>query len=189
MADGTYGSLSPDKIRQFTQNGGTVVAIGGALKWLAKQNLLAVEFKTAASEKNMRRPYDGVEEDLGARRLPGCIFEALLDLTHPVCYGYDRTMLPVFLGDSIFAEAPANSYAAPVTFTEKPLLAGYIHPKFLPLTKNAAAVVVGGIGSGRLIGFSGDPAFRSFWYGTNRLLANALFFGNLINGDTVVRSK
>jgi hypothetical protein len=189
MADGTYGNLAPDKIRQFTQNGGTVVAIGGALKWLSKQNLLAVEFKTAASEKNLRRPYDGVEEDLGARRLPGCIFEALLDLTHPVCYGYDRTNLPVFLGDSIFAEAPSNSYAAPVVFTENPLLAGYIHPKFLPLTKNAAAVVVGGIGNGRVIGFTGDPVFRSFWYGTNRLLANAIFFGNLINGDTVVRSK
>jgi len=189
LADGSYNSLSPDKIRQFVQNGGTVVGIGGGLKWLAKQNLLPADFRTSMPDKNVRRPYGGAEEDLGARRLPGCIFEAFLDLTHPLCYGYTRDKLPVFLGDSIFMDVPTNPYAAPVIFTENPLLAGYVHPKFLPLAKNAAAAVVGSIGSGRLIGFAGDPNFRSFWYGTNRLLTNAIFFGNLISGDTVVRGK
>ena len=26
-----------------------------------------------------------------------------------------------------------------------------------------------------------NPNFRAFWYGTNRLFANAIFFGNTIN--------
>lgn len=189
MAEGNYNNISPDKIRQFVQSGGTVVGIGGALKWLIKQNLLPLDLKTTSGGKNERRPYDGAEEDLAAKRLPGCIFEARLDLTHPVCFGYENDRLPVFLGDSVFAELPRNPYATPLTFTENPLLAGYLHPKFQPLVKNAAAVAVGGIGSGRIIGFAGNPNFRAFWFGTNRLFANAILFGNLINNDTVVRSK
>ena len=189
MADGTYNNITPDKIRQFVQNGGTVVATGGALKWLSKQNLLALEMRNASNEKNTRRPYDAVEDDMGARRLPGCIFEATLDLTHPVCYGYERTMLPVFYSDAIFADAPSNPYAAPVVLGSSPLIAGYVNSRFQPLIKNAAVVVTGGIGAGRLIGFANAPNFRSFWFGTNRMLANAIFFGNLINGDAVVRGK
>ncbi len=189
LAEGNYGSLSADKIRQFVQNGGTVIGIGSALKWLDKASLLSLEFKTANRDKSGRRPYDGAEEDLSARRLPGSIFEAGLDLTHPICYGYERDRLPIFLGDSILLELPRNPYAAPVVFTENPLLAGYLHPDFQPLVKNAAAVVVGGTGTGRVIGFAGDPNFRAFWYGTNRLFANAIFFGNLINSDTMERNK
>jgi hypothetical protein len=189
LADGNYSSLSADKIRQFVQVGGTVIGMGNAIKWLDKSSLLPLEFKTTSRDKTGRRPYDGAEEDLAARRLPGSIFEAGLDLTHPICYGYERNLLPIFLGDSILLELPKNPYAAPVVFTEKPLLAGYLHPDFQPLVKNAAAVVVGGIGTGRVIGFAGDPNFRAFWYGTNRMFANAIFFGNLINIDTIERSK
>lgn len=189
MAEGNYNNVSPDKIRQFVQNGGTVIGIGSALKWLAKQNLLTVEFKTTSSSKNTRRPYDNAEEDMAAKRLPGCILEARLDLTHPVCFGYERDHLPVFIGDSIFMELPRNPYATPVVFTENPLLAGYLNASFQPLAKNAAGVVVGGTGNGRVIGFAGNPNFRAFWYGTNRLFANAVLFGNLISNDTVVRGK
>lgn len=91
----------------------------------------------------------------------------------------------MFLGDTIFIETTKNPYATPVLFSKNPLLAGYIHPKQKPLVANAAAVAVGGIGKGRMICFAGDPNFRAFWYGTNRLFANAVFFGNLVSGEAV----
>jgi hypothetical protein len=52
------------------------------------------------------------------------------------------------------------------------------------LASNAAAVIVFEIGRGMVVCFPGNPNFRAFWYGTNRLFANALFFGNLISGDS-----
>ena len=30
-----------------------------------------------------------------------------------------------------------------------------------------------------------NPNFRAFWYGTNKLMANMIFFGNLIQMGTV----
>lgn len=188
MPDGNYSTgLAPDKVREFTNGGGTVIAIGDALQWLRKNGLAALEFRNSTFDLLGRRPYDILDKDRGARRMAGAIFEAELDLTHPLCFGYERARLPMFLGDTIFIETTKNPYATPVVFTKEPLLAGYIHPKQKPLVANSAAVTVSGAGRGRVICFAGNPNFRAFWYGTNRLFANAIFFGNLVSGEAVER--
>ncbi|MCY7327146.1 MAG: M14 family metallopeptidase [Saprospiraceae bacterium] len=186
LPEGKYSSLSAERLRQFVTDGGTIVALGSALRWLKNADLLAIEFrKTPATAPSTRLAYAGLDENRSALRLPGSIFEAELDLTHPLCYGYERSRLPLFLGDTLFIAAPKNPYAAPVTFAEQPLLAGYIHPKQKSLLAKSAAIIVGGIGKGRIIGFAGNPNFRAFWYGTNRLFANAIFFGNVIDDEAV----
>ncbi|MBK7939527.1 MAG: hypothetical protein IPJ82_21660 [Lewinellaceae bacterium] len=181
LPDGNYNQMPADKISKFLAAGGTVIATGNALNWLKNTGLAPLEFRDANVSPTGRRPYDFLDEDRAAQRMPGAIFEAELDLTHPLCFGYERNRLPMFLGDTLFVEASRNPYATPVLFTNSPLLAGYIHPKQKPLPANAAAVVVGGVGEGRVICFAGDPNFRAFWYGTNRMFANAIFFGNLVN--------
>ena len=188
LPDGPYNKApAADKIREFVNNGGTLIACGDALRWLKNAGLTAFEFRNATFAPTGRRPYETLDEDRGARRMAGAIFEAELDLSHPLCFGYERPSLPMFLGDTIFIETTKNPYATPVVFSGAPLLAGYIHPKQKPLVAHAAAVVVGGLGKGRVICFAGDPNFRAFWYGTNRLFANAIFFGNLVSGDAVER--
>lgn len=186
LPDGGYGKgLAAEKIREFANNGGTVVAVGGALRLLKSANLVAIEFRNATYDPTGRRPYEHYDEDRGAKRMAGAIFETELDLTHPLCFGYERPYLPMFLGDTIFIETTKNPYATPAAFSKDPLLAGYIHPKQKPLISGAAAVTVGGLGRGRVICFAGEPNFRAFWYGTNRLFANAIFFGQLVNGEAV----
>ena len=87
-----------------------------------------------------------------------------------------------------FVETARNPYATPAVFTKAPLLAGYLHPDQAKLVSGAAAIVVGGSGAGRVICFSGNPNFRAFWYGTNRLFANAVFFGDIINRSAIERN-
>ena len=187
MPDGSYNKSVPvEKIREFTLGGGTVVACGAALRWLKNTGLAALEFRNTA-ESAGRRPYDMLDEDRGAQRMAGGIFEAEIDPTHPICFGYERSRLPMFLGDTIFIETAKNPYATPAVFTKEPLLAGYIHARQKPLVANSAAVMVSGLGRGRIVCFAGDPNFRAFWYGTNRLFTNALFFGNLVSGEAVER--
>jgi hypothetical protein len=188
LPDGGYNKLSAiDKIREFANGGGTVVALGGALRWLKNANLAALEFRNATYAPAGRRPYEMYDEDRGAKRMAGAIFEAELDPSHPLCFGYERPSLPMFLGDTLFIETTKNPYATPAVFSKEPLLAGYIHLKQKPLVANSAAVTVGGVGRGRMICFAGNPNFRAFWYGTNRLFANAIFFGNLVSGEAVER--
>lgn len=188
LPDGAYNKApATERVRDFILNGGTVVACGEALRWLKNAGLMAIEFRNAAYDSGGRRPYQSADEDRGARRMAGAIFEAELDLTHPLCFGYRQGRLPMFLGDTLFVETTKNPYATPAMFTKDPLLAGYIHPKQKPLVAQSAAIAVGGMGRGRVICFAGDPNFRAFWYGTNRLFANAIFFGNLVSTDAVER--
>ncbi|MCW5922544.1 MAG: zinc carboxypeptidase [Saprospiraceae bacterium] len=188
LPSGTYSKgVFSDKIREFASNGGTVVAVGGALRWLKSAGLVGLEFRNATYDQPARRPYDMVGDDRGARRMAGSIFEAELDLTHPVCFGYESPRLPMFLSDTLFVETTKNPYATPAVFTANPLLAGYIHPKQQPLVAQSAAVTVGSLGRGRVVCFAGNPNFRAFWYGTNRMFANAIFFGNLVSGEAAER--
>ncbi len=104
-----------------------------------------------------------------------------------MCYGYSRPRLPVFQGDTVFVEVANNPYATPIVFGVNPLLAGYLHERHRKPASGAAAAVVSGVGSGRVICFSGAPNFRGFWYGTDRLFANAVFFGNVVGSGAVER--
>ncbi|TNE50632.1 MAG: zinc carboxypeptidase [Bacteroidetes bacterium] len=188
LADGNFNELSQERLREFVAGGGTLVATGASLRWLRNAGLMGLRLRNQpASGEPGRRPYGTLDEDRSARRLSGAIFELELDLTHPLCYGYTRSRLAMFQRDTIFIETARNPYATPAVFTDSPLLSGYLHPDQSGLAPGAAAIVVGGTGSGRIICFSGNPNFRAFWYGTNRLFANALFFGNLISGSAIER--
>jgi Zinc carboxypeptidase len=189
LSEGTYTNISAEKVRQFATDGGTVIAMGSALRWLRSVGLAAIEFKNTESEIPGRRPYTNLFDDRAARRLPGAIFEAELDLSHPLCYGYERDRLPMFLSDTTFLETAKNPYATPAVFSKTPLLAGYLHAKHKPLIANSAAVLVSGLGRGRIICFVAEPNFRAFWYGTNRMFANAVFFGSLIHPEATERKR
>ncbi|HRI60035.1 MAG TPA: M14 family metallopeptidase [Saprospiraceae bacterium] len=89
LPDGPYNKApAADKIREFANNGGTVIACGEALRWMKNANLTALEFRNATYDPTGRRPYETWDEDRGAKRMAGAIFEAELDLTHPICFGY-----------------------------------------------------------------------------------------------------
>lgn len=184
IPDGNYGKLSADKIRQFVQDGGTVIATGSALRWLKSAGIANIEFRNSAADQPASRPYASLTEDKGALTLAGAIFEAELDLSHPLCFGYTRNRLPVFFGDTLFVSPGKNPYSTPARLTPKPLFAGYVHSSQMPMTGGAVAVSVHGTGKGKIIAFPISPNFRSFWYGTNRLFANAILFGNLINSES-----
>jgi len=184
LANGTFNGVSAEKVRQFALDGGTIIATGISLNWLKANAIAPIEFKRTISDKGASRPYGSMTEDNSALAMPGAIFEATLDLTHPLCFGFTKPTIPVFLGDTLFVAPGKNPYSTPVVMTVKPLLSGYVHPKVLPLASNAAAAIVYGLGRGKVICFPGNPNFRAFWYGTNRLFANAIFFGNLISNDS-----
>jgi hypothetical protein len=188
LADGSpSGSGAAEQFKAFVSEGGTLIATGSALRWLSARGLMDIRFRNAPPfpEPGKRRAYEYLGDDRAARRLPGAIFEAELDLSHPLCYGYRRSTLPVFLGDTIYVETARNPYATPAVLSKSPLLAGYLHDSQRPLAAGSAVVLVGGTGRGKIICFAGDPVFRAFWYGANRLLANAIFFSGVIDGAGV----
>lgn len=191
MPDGSYSSGVAMRIKEYLSNGGTVAAFGKAAKFLKMYDLCHVEFKTPknAAPKDKKRPYDAVEEDAGTQLIRGAIFETELDLTHPLLYGFRNGKLPVFREEIDFFEQPTNVYAAPLSYSSNPLMSGYLSAKNKELSKNAATIIVSSVGTGRVIAMVDNPNFRAFWYGTNKLTANMVFFGSLIKSGALETAK
>ena len=88
------------------------------------------------------------------------------------------TKLALFRNTTIFIKPNKRSYNNPIQYTENPLLSGYISTSNLNVLKNSVPFQVQKMGSGRVIVFTDNTNFRAFWYGTNKLLMNAIFFGS-----------
>ena len=183
LPDGKYDNIPVDNIKEFVNNGGTLIATGGALRWLKTAGIANLEFKTAAPSPgidNKQMPFGDRADTQAARTMPGSIFSATIDPTHPLCYGFHPGTIPVFMPDALYVEPSSNGYQNPVLLTKEPLLAGYIHPSQVSAVSGAAAATTVLMGSGRIICFAINPNFRGFWWGTQRLMGNAVLFGNLV---------
>ena len=115
-----------------------------------------------------------------AEDIPGTIFDAELELTHPICYGYHLPKLSIFKSNAIFMDKNNSPYNSPVKFTSKPLQSGYLHKRYAAMAPNAAVVNIDALGRGKVISMADNPNFRAFWFGMNRLFINAIFFGEVI---------
>ena len=71
-----------------------------------------------------------------------------------------------------------NSYDNPIIYSDKPLLSGYISKENLVNLKSTVPVKINKVNKGKIISITDNTNFRAFWYGTNKLLINAIFFNN-----------
>ncbi|MBK5278658.1 MAG: hypothetical protein JJE09_07325 [Bacteroidia bacterium] len=80
-------------------------------------------------------------------------------------------------------EKAKGAYANPIIFGSTPLLSGYIRKSNYEKLRNTSALGISVVGKGRVIGFTDGVTFRAFWYGTNKLLMNAIFYGPFISSE------
>lgn len=191
LVSGNYNRISDagvENLRRWVNAGGVIVAYKSAVNWLVSNKLASVEFKRGDRE-NDREPLTYIDAGAyrGAQVLGGSIFRARMDLTHPLSYGYRSEEISLFRNHTMFLEPPSNRFSAPLRYTGNPLVSGYVSEGNLKLINGSAAAVVSGSGSGRVILLADNPNFRAFWFGTNKLFANSVFFGHTISGLTLER--
>lgn len=168
---------SAEKLKDWIRSGGTLIAYRNSGNWLNDNELLKMEFKKVKdSAKGISFEQKG--DYFGAQVIGGAIFEATLDRSHPINFGYKNDTLALFRNTTLFVEADKNSYNNPIQYTANPLLSGYISKENLSLIKNTVPFKTHRLGKGRVVYFTDNTNFRAFWYGTNKLLMNAVFFGD-----------
>ena len=175
-----YAALNDDqskKLKEWVQQGGTLVGYRNALRWLKTKEFFKPEFKSSQlTAKNIS--FEQRSDFRGAQVIGGAIFEANIDRSHPINFGYKNETIALFRNTTIFMKPDANSYNNPIQYTSEPLLSGYISKQNLDSIANSVPVKISSLGRGNIIGFTDNTNFRAFWYGTNKLLMNAIFFRN-----------
>ncbi|HVG40304.1 MAG TPA: M14 family metallopeptidase, partial [Chitinophagaceae bacterium] len=186
MPSGTYTNLdksAQDKLRAWISGGGTLIATEDAVRWLASNAFTKVLFKSTDNDKRdttLALPYFLRSDETRAKEMAGSIFEAKIDITHPLCYGYKQTTVSIFKSNNLFMDGNNNPYDSPVMYTANPLQSGYLFRGYKEAVKNSAAINIDVVGRGKIISMIDNLNFRAFWYGTSKMFMNAIYFGDII---------
>ncbi len=184
MVDGSY-RINKDVLSNWISEGNTIIAYEDAARSLAMTGITDVQFKSQQEQQtSSEENYENMELFDGAQVIGGTIFAAKGDLTHPLLYGYSRKQFPVFRSHTLYMEMAENPRSNPLSYAADPLISGYISDEQLAQIRNTAAIDVSGVGRGRVISFMDNTNFRAFWWGTNKLLMNAIFFGSTLDYGT-----
>ena len=163
------------KIKTWVENGGTIIGYRNTLKWFKSKEFAKLEFKKVeVPAKNVT--FEGKGNFTGAQVIGGAIFEAKIDRSHPINFGYKNNKIALFRNTTIFMKPDSSSYNNPIQYTKQPLLSGYISKPNLDSLVNTVPLQIKKLGKGKVVAFTDNTNFRAFWYGTNKLLMNAIFF-------------
>ncbi len=189
--EGAYSSITEpakEKLKTWIQNGGVVIGFERALNWFGTAGLGKFDMKKDddkdKKDPTRSRPYGDIDEATRAQETSGAIFEADVDLTHPLLYGYYSSKIPMFKANNLFMEKAKGAYANPLTYGSSPLMSGYISKLNYPKVKNTSGIGVAAMGRGRVIGFTENLAFRAYWFGTNKMLMNAVYYGGFLSAES-----
>lgn len=168
-----------ENLKQWVRNGGNLIGYKNTVKWLASNKFITIEFNESKVEAN-NISFEQKRDFYGAQVIGGAIFEAEIDRSHPINFGFYKDKIALFRRTKVFIKPNKESYNNPIKYTNQPLLSGYISKQNLNALKNTVPFQVDKLGKGHVLVFTDNTNFRAFWYGTNKLLMNAVFFGNIM---------
>ena len=167
-----------EKLKTWVQNGGIIVGYKNTASWLASNKMISLNFESRKRDSVKNVSFENRSLQSGAQVIGGAIFEAKVDRSHPLNFGYKNDKLALFRNSTMFITADKNSYNNPIQYTAKPLLSGYISKENAKIIPNTVPFKAQRFGRGRVIVFTDNTNFRAFWFGTNKLLMNTIFFGD-----------
>ena len=190
LVSGNYNWVTEEQlenIQRWVRNGGTLIAIKSAVQWAIANGLvtdsnLTERINTPGSDNETQRiDFSDAQNLQGAQRIGGAIFETDLDITHPIGFGYHNRTLAIYRDHTSILPVSSNQFSTVAQFSTDPHISGYVSSDNLSGISNTASIVVDRLGSGRTVLFADNPNFWGYWYGTNKLFLNAIFFGQHIS--------
>ena len=124
--------------------------------------------------------FDEREAFYGAQQTGGAIFNSIIDKSHPINYGIEASILPLFRNSNVYMAKDEQSFNNPILYSNNPLISGYVSEENLSLVKKSSPFKLIRRGKGKILLMTDNTNFRAFWFGTNRILLNMLFHSNIM---------
>ena len=186
IPDGEY-ELLPEEltvaIGRWTEAGGVLILVRGAARWA--QTLGWLPDPLLDDPQRERFAYGDMADQDGSRQVGGAIVAVELDETHPLSFGIRSSRLGLLKRGNTILKAPwDNPFTVAAAYTESPLVSGYLPNGFAEQIGDSPAILVVPREEGVIVAFADAPAFRAVWWVSQRLLANAISFGTVIDTPT-----
>ncbi|RYV03097.1 peptidase M14 [Shewanella sp. OPT22] len=183
MAHGSYGELGEkqaEQLKAFVRQGGTIIAMKSANSWLKKHGLIKTDLFDRKQADALFET-DGLSfadrANLRAKKtIGGAIVNLDLDLTHPLSFGLNKPQLKVMKKGTLAFNQPNKPFIVAADYGKDTLSSGFMASNYQSVYPNKSAFIVERIGRGRVIGFADNLLFRNIWLGSEKVVANALFF-------------
>ncbi|MCH7824537.1 MAG: peptidase [Acidobacteria bacterium] len=173
---GRQGTISSDRtiplLREFVENGGTIIAVGNSAM------NLAAHFELPVENHLVERSPTGAARNLGSDKfyVPGSILEVNVDNDHPLAWGMGETANLFFRNSPVFRLRPnaAAQGVEPVAwFGPNSLRSGWAWGQ--TFREDGVAVVAAKVGNGNVFLFGPEINFRAQPHGTFKLLFNGIY--------------
>jgi hypothetical protein len=198
MPSGDFDEYEADyaeRMRQWIAEGGTLIGMRDAAAWLRANTLdwvdpeseeaLAAaelpEIPEEEAEEIERTAYSEKENLEAVDIIGGAIFSADLDNTHPLGFGFAKRPIHLHKNMKEPMEETENPYSVVIAYDDEPVASGYVSDKNAEALAGTAALIAERSGQGSVILFADNPNFRGYWYGTNKLFLNSLFFSKVFD--------
>lgn len=188
LPEGSYSSTLNEstlkKVKEWVKNGGKVIAIGSAVKTFADKDGFALKTnkgeekdKEKSKSKPNLTPYEQREREHTKEMITGSIYQATVDNSHPMAFGYPNYYYTLKLGNSSYKQLEKGFNVVYLTDAPKPVsgFAGSEAQK-----KQGHTLIFGEerMGSGSIIYMVDNPLFRAFWENGKLFFTNAIFMTN-----------
>ncbi|BDD02691.1 M14 family metallopeptidase [Aureibacter tunicatorum] len=191
LPNGSYSDLLGEKelakLRAWISKGGKVIALQNALKAFKNKEGFGLQAYRNESEKdkfekideayhesNLLTDYHSRNRRAISQDISGAIFNARLDNTHPLGFGYDKHYYTMKTSSSRYAYLNNGWNVATIKGLDS-RLAGFVGYEAAKQIEESLIFGVENIGKGQIIYMVDDPLFRASWHSGNLIFGNALF--------------
>jgi hypothetical protein len=192
------GRDAVDRLKQWVRAGGTLVTMGGATAWAAREDVALTSARAVGGDSTpagaraaaaadtagggagdlLAVTSPGADPDTPAA-VPGAMFDAVLDRTHWLTYGVAQPRVTALVEGSTFLRLSKDGTNVAVFPRTGPFYrAGFTWPGNTErLLRNTALVIEEPLGQGHVVLFQNEPTFRGWVRNMDRLVMNAVVLG------------
>ena len=188
LPNGSYNDIYSDRnlenLKAWVRDGGRLIALEGAAKFLANKKDFLLKTKAVDSvaikkdEKTnpykLLRRYGDSEREEAEDAVQGSVYRVQLDNTHPLAFGYSSTYFALIRNPLNYRFLGKGGWNVGVIKKDS-YSAGFTGSNARKELADTFVVGTQNLGRGEVVYLGDNPLFRAFWQGGKLLFGNAVF--------------
>lgn len=166
-------------ITEWVREGGTLIALENANRFLSGQDGYDLKVKRADGEESndpedRLLSYGDSRRAFASRINAGSVYELQMDNTHPLAFGYGDSYMSLKLGSTAY-EYLDGGWNVGVARSGAPR-SGFVGSDTQTDLEESLSFGVQNMGRGQVVYMIDNPLYRAFWHNGKLLVGNAVFF-------------